>query len=30
MFARMSPKSSRGRWLRLILALAGEVPPDNG
>ena len=29
MFARMSPKSSKGRWLRLILALVGEVPPGN-
>jgi hypothetical protein len=29
MFARISPKSSRGRWLRLMLVLFGEVPPGN-
>jgi hypothetical protein len=29
MFARISPKSSGGRWLRLMLALLGEVPPGN-
>jgi hypothetical protein len=28
MFARISPKSSGGRWLRLMLAF-GEVPPGN-
>jgi len=29
MFVRISSKSSGGRWLRLMLALFGEVSPGN-
>ena len=29
MFARISPKSSGGRWLRLMLALLRELPSVN-
>jgi hypothetical protein len=29
MLARINTKSSGGRWLRLILALLGEIPAGN-